>query len=138
MKYAAKTTVSPEKTRAEIEVTLKRFGADGFAFSIERDLAIVMFKMNKRTLRFTLKLPVQDGSRKSEQDLKQLWRSLFASIKGKLVSVESNVELFEETFLANIVMPDGKTVGEHVIPKIEPAYLESGGMPQLLLGSGGQ
>jgi len=66
---------------------------------------------------------------------RQLWRALSLVIKAKMEACESNITDFEREFLAHIVMPDGKTVGEHVIPVMEQAYL-SGHTPQLLLGSG--
>ena len=38
---------------------------------------------------------------------------------------------FEYEFMANIVMPDGRSVSEHVRPRITSAY-ETGDMPPLL------
>jgi hypothetical protein len=35
MAYAANTTVAPEKSRAEIERTLRRYGADAFSYGYE-------------------------------------------------------------------------------------------------------
>jgi len=52
-------------------------------------------------------------------------------IKAKLEAVESGISVFEDEFMANIVMPDGRTVSEHVRPRIATAY-ESGEMPPLL------
>ncbi len=49
-------------------------------------------------------------------------RWLALVIKAKLEAVESGITMFEEEFLAHIVLPDGKTAGEHVIPAIESSY----------------
>jgi hypothetical protein len=46
--------------------------------------------------------------------------------------VESNVETFEEAFLANIVTPGGATVADWLIPQIEEGY-RIGKMPTQLL-----
>jgi hypothetical protein len=57
-------------------------------------------------------------------------------IKAKLEAVESGIACFEEEFMAHIVLPDGRTVGEHVIPGIAQAY-ETGNVPALLPWHGG-
>ena len=66
-----------------------------------------------------------------EQATRQRWRALALSIKAKLESVESGIEQFEEAFMAQIVLPNGKTVGEWVAPQIEASY-KSGNMPPML------
>ena len=52
-------------------------------------------------------------------------------IKAKLEAVESGISIFEEEFLAHLVLPDGKTVGQFMLPQVEAAY-ETGKMPKLL------
>lgn len=47
-RYAAQTSVSTEKTRNEIERTLKRYGADRFAYVSEPDKATIAFEMKGR------------------------------------------------------------------------------------------
>jgi len=41
MTYANKTSVAPEKSRAEIENTLSRYGATGFAYGTEIGRAMI-------------------------------------------------------------------------------------------------
>ncbi|MCI0660555.1 MAG: hypothetical protein L0220_05720 [Acidobacteria bacterium] len=67
-----------------------------------------------------------------EQATRQKWRALKLAIIAKLEAVESKIATFETEFVANIVMPDGRTVGEHAMPAIEQAYL-TGKTPRLLL-----
>jgi hypothetical protein len=55
------------------------------------------------------------------------------AIKAKLEAVEQGITEFESEFMAHIVMPDGKTVGHHVLPQISAAY-STGKMPKLLPG----
>ena len=50
-RYANQTTVSSEKSRAEIETTLRRYGADSFAYVSERTRAIVAFQAAGRRVR---------------------------------------------------------------------------------------
>lgn len=56
-RYAADTSVSAEKSRAEIEATLRRYGADSFGYGWETDRAIVQFRMLDRQVRFVLDMP---------------------------------------------------------------------------------
>ncbi|GAG36103.1 unnamed protein product [marine sediment metagenome] len=62
---------------------------------------------------------------------RQKWRALSLVIKAKLEAVESGISIFEEEFLAHIVLPDGRTIGDFMIPQIKTIY-SSGKMPKLL------
>jgi len=148
-KYAEGTTVSPDRSQAEILSTLRRYGAQGFAFGEEDNRAFVGFRFADRNVRFDLVLPkhwsdsqfVFDGAgrirndtaKKSafEKEIARLWRCLALAIKAKLEVVESGIATFEEEFLAHIVLPGGRTVGSHVVPQ-----LDSGVMPTSLLAIG--
>src|SRR3989442_521463 len=138
--YAAETTVSAEKSRAEIEQTLIRYGADQFAYAWGDKGATIGFRAHGRYIKFLLALPDknnpafartpggrrerdQQGQYKAwEQSTRQRWRALALVVKAKLEAVESGIATFEEEFLAYIVMPGGKTVAELVKPGIADAY----------------
>jgi hypothetical protein len=149
-RYAAGTDVPVRRSRSEIEDTLERYGAKRSLFATETDAAIVMFEMEDRLVRFVLPLPNRDdrafwrthhkpprqatpeaAEKAWEQACRQRWRALALAIKAKLESVESGIATFEDEFMANIVLPDDRTVGEHMRPQIEAAY-EGGEMPKLL------
>lgn len=121
MAYAERTKVPEQQTRAEIERVLTRYGARSFAYFTEAGRAIIVFEADSRRIRFDLPLPEGDDS-SDAQARRQRWRALLLCIKAKLESVESNIESFEEAFLAHVVMPDGATVAHHVRPRIESAY----------------
>jgi hypothetical protein len=128
--YAEKTKVPVEQSRAEIEKTLSRYGADRFMWFTEPQRAVLIFEGKGRRIRFDL--PVPDGQdEKAARIRRQKWRSFLLCIKAKLDSVESGIETFEEAFLAHVVMPDGKTVAEHARPRIAEAY--NGGEIKALL-----
>lgn len=149
-KYAENTTVSVEKSRAEIESTLARYGADQFSYGRDdsRGMAVIQFRAHGRHIRFVLCLPARneqrfvahsrgrrsDGaaSKAWEQSCRQRWRALALCIKAKLEAVESSISEFEDEFLANIVLPDGQTASEFLRPQIAQAY-ETGQMPETLL-----
>jgi hypothetical protein len=142
-KYAAKTTVTVEKSRNEIEHTLARYGAESFMYGWDGGRAVIAFVVTiegeqKRQVRFELPLPSRDehrfqfhsrGRRTAtqaealwEQACRQRWRALALVVKAKLEAVESGIASFEAEFLAYIVLPDGSTVGGWVTPQLEAAY----------------
>lgn len=148
MAYAENTSVSTEKSRAEIERTLQRYGADQFMYGWDQEKAVVGFRMAGRQIRFLLPMPdKQDrrfthsktGKERSpevafkewEQSCRQKWRAMSLVIKAKLEAVEAGIAIFEDEFMANIVLPDGSTVSQFMLPQIERAY-EAGEMPKML------
>jgi hypothetical protein len=148
MAYAEKTNVSTDKSRAEIERTLQRYGADQFMYGWDNDRALVGFRMAGRQIKFLLAMPdktersfthTERGKKRSddvafkewEQACRQKWRALSLVIKAKLEAVESGIAIFEDEFMANIVLPDGGTVSQFMLPQITAAY-EKGEMPTLL------
>lgn len=148
MAFAEGTTVSVEKSRAEIEKLITRYGAQSTAFMTAPGRSVVCFEADGRRIMFELTLPdiaekrfQRDGRgslmsqpkrmEKWEQACRQRWRALALVIKAKLEAVESKITTFEDEFLAHIVMPDGQTVATHIKPRIAQAY-EQGSMVALL------
>ena len=66
-----------------------------------------------------------------EQACRQRWRALKLVIQAKLEAVECGISVFEDEFMANIVLPGGQTVGDFMKPQIEAAY-ETGRLPAML------
>lgn len=56
-KYAESTTVDAARSRAEIERSLQRYGARGFAYAWEDERAMIAFRLHERHIRFILPLP---------------------------------------------------------------------------------
>lgn len=149
MAYAEGTTVSPEKSQAEIVSTLKRYGATGFMYGEEGGRGMVAFTAHGRQVRFIVPLVIDrvqfrltDSGRTRDvasvdklvdSEHRRRWRALALAIKAKLEVVETGIATFEDEFLANLVLPDGSTVGEWVSPQIEAAYADRQ-MPAMLPG----
>lgn len=150
--YAVGTDVSVAKTRAELDDLLQRFGATSVATFVTSDQAAIAFEMEGRRIIFRLQLPEKSDSKfwvykhgkyserrrtpegaaaAWEAACRQKWRALLLSIKAKLVSVEENIETMEQAFMAHVVMPDGRTISEHVQPRIAAAYREQKMVPLL-------
>lgn len=140
--YASNTSVSVEKSIAEIKRTIDRYGADQFAYAEDsgRALASVQFSAHDRHVRFVLKLPNRNSVeftetptgkaradaaalKEWEQACRQRWRALALCIKAKLEAVAAEISEFEDEFMAHIVLPGGGTVSQLMRPQIEQAYL---------------
>ena len=148
-KYASQTSVSGDRSRSEIERTLKRYGADSFMYGTRGSTAAVQFEVKGRRILFRLELPDPDSReythsstgrvRRStdqaleawEQACRQRWRALALIVKAKLEAVEAGISSFELEFLPYTVLPNGGTVGEWALPQIALAY-ETGQMPPML------
>lgn len=148
-RFAENTSVPVEKSKAEIEATLARYGATEFMSGWDQTRAMLQFRAKGRIVRFQLPLPDRDAEefrmtpakkrwrsddeahKAWEQACRQRWRALALCIKAKLEAVEAGITEFEAEFLAHIVLPDGSTVGGFMAPQIAAAY-ETGAMPKLL------
>lgn len=144
--YAKNTNVSSEMSRLEIEKILIKYGASNFAYATAEGQALIAFTMHGRQVRFLLPLPKREEYRYTptgrertensqydawEQACRQRWRALKLVIQAKLEAVECGISVFEDEFMAQIVLPGGQTVGDFMRPQIEQAYLTGDG-PKLL------
>jgi hypothetical protein len=147
-RYAERTEVSSDRSRAEIEKTLRRYGASQFAYGWDRTGAVIGFTMEGRQVRFVLPLPdpadaeftrTPTGRSRSgsaadteyERAVRQRWRALSLVVKAKLEAVAAGIAIFEDEFLAYTVLPGGETVGQRVGPAVAEAY-RTGQVPALL------
>ncbi len=142
MSYAEKTSVPVDRSQGEIKKILAKYGASGFAYGEQGNRSVVMFEMAARRIKFILPMPnppspnaTQASIKTYEQLCRSRWRCLVLAIKAKLECVESGITTLEQEFMAHIVLPNGRTVGEVMTPQIESAY-GNGKMPPLL-GYGG-
>lgn len=148
--YAARTSVSIDRSRTEIEKTLDRYGATAFRYSRAGNQAMIEFVVHNRLVRFLLPLPTLEdfettpGGRERtelqakkawEQACRQRWRALCLAIKAKLEAVEADIATFEREFLAYLVDPaTNRTVAEVILPQLEESYAAN--RPQQLLLTG--
>ena len=121
-RYAENTSVSSERSRAEIEQTVSRYGASGFMYGWDDGTAVMAFQMNGRRIRFDLTMPDRNS------------REFTQTETGR--DRAPGITEFEEEFLAHIVLPNGGTVGRWMLPQVKSAY-DTGDMPPLLPAPGG-
>ena len=152
-RYASETIVPVERSKAEIEGILTRYGASEFISGWGPSKAMIGFRLKELFIRFIL--PIPDKNEKQfthkkdrrgyyskltdiqaeqawNQELRQRWRALLLVVKAKLEAVECGISSLEQEFLAFIVLPGDLTVGEWMISNALPS-LRLGKMPQALL-----
>lgn len=155
-RYASETSVPVEKSRAEIESTLIKYGAQEFHSGWKEDAAMIGFRLGALFIRFVLPIPPRTERRfthkksrygyevkrselqqeaEHKQEVRQRWRALLLTIKAKLEAVECGISSIEQEFLAFIVMPNQMTLGEFIIDHSDAMTLIRGGnMPLMLTG----
>lgn len=145
-RYAHGTSVSVDRTVAQIRHLLARFGADRFAVGHGASSATLAFVYRGRPVRFDLPLPDradprfqvtptgrprrdQTGpTREWDAECRARWRSLHLYVKALVVAIEEGLVSFDRAFMHDIVMPDGQTVGQRLLPSVVDA-VNSGKTP---------
>jgi hypothetical protein len=134
--YAADTTVAVGRSKAAIEDLLRQHGATEFASGWDPTHDKMQFRLFDRTIRFMLPRPDKTlrkfthdgrGSRRTpvqmakvlDQADRQRWRALYLVIRAKLEAVEAGISIFEQEFLAYVVMGNGMTVGDVLVPRLQ-------------------
>jgi hypothetical protein len=132
-RYAEGTTVAVGKTKDEIDRLLARVGAAQTVMGSDRPGKRVLlgFSLGGRQYRLSATTDRSQRQRDPEQLEREAWRALLLIVKAKLEIATSGHSTIEQEFLANVVLPNGSTVADDVLPKIQAAY-ESGRMPLLL------
>lgn len=150
-RFAQGTGVSVDRSIAQIRQLVIRFGADKFALATGRRSATVAFSYKGRPVKFDLALPDQEDTRFQttptgrprraadapmrawEMACREKWRSLHLLLKALFVAIEDGLIDFDRAFMHDIVMPDGRTVGQKLLPVVQDAITRGDVNTQLLL-----
>lgn len=158
-RFASETSVPVERSRAEIEALVVKYGATHFNSGWMPSAAQIAFQLKDLWIRFVLPLPSKDDARfkhktvkapysnrmiqkpltarqsveKYEQEIRSRWRALALVVKAKLEAVECGISTLENEFLAFIVLPGTAfTVGEWMRDNAMEAI--RGGTTPLMIG----
>lgn len=71
-----------------------------------------------------------------EQELRRVWRVLFWHLKAMFEAADSGVIAVEDIIMPYIVTPDGRTIAEHIAPKL--AELRNATHAKLLAAATGE
>lgn len=145
-KFAAETSVSVEKSQAEVRAILNAHGCTKYAAIDDEGRAFVTAVLVKDgsalTVRFCVTLPDRkdkaithyktrggwlhpraEGAAEAAyaQECRRRWRCLVLLLKAKFAAVDSGIVQFQDEFLAHLVLPGGATVGDWAAKEIGPA-----------------
>lgn len=144
--FAKDTSVTVAKSKAELESTLEKYGADKIMIYQEKGNFIVAFEHKSRMVQLRIYAPsIEDMSLDSigrkmgkervekivEKECRQRWRVLVGSVKMKLEMIHLEYSSVDREFMADLMLRDGSTFGQTAIPEILSHY-ETGKMPSLL------
>lgn len=154
--YARDTSVSVERSRAEIETVLARYGATAFAYMTDIGRAVIGFRIADTdgvVLAVRMTLPLPDKADRAfthrkryqeevendlaaqnklwEQACRSSWRSLCLVIKAKLEACAAGISTIEREFMPDIVLSNGKTMLETLRPQMKE-ITQNGTLPKLL------
>lgn len=132
-RFAQDTSVPVDRTQGEVKTRLRAAGADQIAVYEAGDQSSVAFRIAGRFYRITL--PMATNAKDAAQDERRAWRLMLLLMKAKLEAIREGATTIEREFLADMLLPDGSTVGEWAAPQLTLAY-ERGEMPTQLLISG--
>lgn len=142
-KYAKNTSVSSHRTKEEIELVLRKYGADAFTYGWDNRTAWVGFKIQGRAIKITFTLPDKESKefthtpsrgiertdeeacRLWEQACRESWRSLLLFVKATLEAIEMGIITLDQAFLPYILREDGRTIFEWLSPQM-PKMLTTG------------
>lgn len=155
MAFAENTSVSVERSQAEIQQTLRRYGVTEFAVMSGTVSSAVAFKIGGKA-RMSVKMEIGMPDPKAEiylysragtwnkkrrtdeaaracweQACRSRWRALLLCIKAKLEAVAAGISTMEIEFMAFIVCDDGRVVHERLLPQMHQAA-ENGSAPTRL------
>lgn len=138
MTYARRTYVPVERSRVELVALLVKYGATQHytGEDSENREAVVGFSLGGRQVR--LRIPMPDPETRSKdryaQESRSRWRAVVLVVKAKLELISLGLSTVQHEFLADIALPNGRTVGDWFVPQLQRVY-ENGSMPRLLPGA---
>ena len=121
-RYAADTRVTTDKSRMEIERTLVRYGCIECVSGWNPDGAFFQFMFKGRSVMMRVPYTIARGQpeRQVDQAKRQRWRVLLLLVKANLEAVECGLVPFEVAFLPWMLLQDGQTVAERMVPQLPP------------------
>lgn len=157
-KFAEGTDITAERSRSDIETLLRKHGATEFAVYTSQERTIIMYRLRGVMVRQQVEYPPAapykrfrkkgfhydtirsdaDVAKLQDAEWRRRWRALLLVCKAKLEIVDSGGSTFEREFLADILLPNGETMAQAMLPRVAEMY-ETGNMPEfprLLLGPG--
>src|SRR5437588_2913985 len=125
------TSVPVDRTQGQIRTLLQKHHIGGVHFGEDWGRHLIWFSFFKmktmdegHEVPMTVKMQVplypnparwlSAPQTARDQRQRQVWRALYHYLKSQLDAVEFGLRTFEDVFMSDISLQDGKTIGEHV------------------------
>lgn len=134
-RYAEGTDVDVSKSVEDLKRLAERYDASEFTYAIGPRGGSAMFRLEGVPLRYDVQFPTDDDLtvKQAEQEWRRRWRVVLLRAKGQFEAITDGELSVERAFLAEVMLPDGTTVGERIeATGIEG--LEGELLPQLTAG----
>ncbi len=132
-RFAEDTKVPVSRSTEELTAVLRKAGADQIAVFESAAQSAVGFTLGGRMYRLSAK--VNPKAPNPGQDERRAWRLLLLLAKAKLEAVADGATTVEREFLADMILPDGQTMGAWAAPQLALAY-QTKAMPAALMLEG--
>jgi hypothetical protein len=131
-RYAQDTKVRAGVSKDEIERALRRAGAANIfsGYDDDRKMITLGWRIDGRCYKLAASTDRPTRRCEPEQLEREAWRVLLLMTKAKLEAIAQGITSFEAEFMASLLLPNGSTVAEDVLPKVAEAY-ETANMPRL-------
>lgn len=131
--YATGTEVPVERSLGEVKKLILRYGAESFAYQETSSDIKIAFVLKHLAVQMSVDFPGIDEFRKTptgrardsnaawaerDKECKRKMRSLAAVIKAKFIAIDDGVATVEQEFLPYITLPDGRSIGDCLIPQL--------------------
>lgn len=148
LNYAKNTTVTIERSRQELEVILRRSGANKVILGWDGDVSFVAFAIDGIPVKQRIEMPPRSDFQETElgrlrkpqaamaaweQACRQRMREHVVLLKAKLIAISLGFRTIKQEFMADICLPGGSTIGQQYEEQIDRA-LKTGKLPALLPG----
>lgn len=116
------TRVAVPKSQDKIRTLILRNKGTGVAFISQPPMEGFQAVMPIEGKTYTIRISARcKEKRDQEQEARRIWRVLFHHLKDIFEAANSGVMDFRELILPYIVTNDGKTIAQHILPKLDQA-----------------
>lgn len=117
------TKVPVWQSQGDIRKMLASRGGTGVAFVSQPPMEGLeaMIPIDGVTYKIRVTASVPHDSRDAERDLRRIWRVLFFHLKSVFEAAASGVLEFREMMMPYVVVKDGRTIAQHILPNLSTA-----------------
>ena len=127
------TTIAPEKSQADITKILRKYSIYEVQHTNQKESFSVAFKVELPEISIPLMIRIdvpysQKDDKYDKNGYKKqriLYRSLFYYVKALLNAWDNGLKTFTEIFMPHLVLPNGRTIEQTLLPQLQKAIAEN-------------